>query len=410
MPAFVSTRVRFLGALGDTLTARIDRSPTPPRSWALFAHCFSCSKDLKAVTRISRALVDRNIGVMRFDFTGLGESEGDFADTNFSSNLDDLAAAADYMRGELAGPRLLIGHSLGGAAVLAAAERIPESVAVATIAAPSDTANLGDVLLRINPEIESHGEAEVSLGGRTFRIKKQLIDDLNDHALDRKIRGLGRALLVLHSPVDEVIGIDHARRIFEVARHPKSFVSLDNADHLLLRAPRDARYVADVLAAWAGRYIDAPEEMAPAGTEGEVTVRGGTQELAQEVVAGRHQLTADEPHSVGGDDSGPTPYDFLLAGLGACTNITLLMYAKRKGWSLDYVESRLRHDRIHAEDCGDCETTAGRVDQIEQEIQLDGPLDEAQRTRLMEIAGRCPVHRTLAGEIKIRTSAVKQED
>jgi putative redox protein len=255
MPPPDSQLVRFPGALGEDLAARIDRPAGQVRAWAIFAHCFSCSKDLKVVTRISRALVERGVGLLRFDFTGLGESEGDFADTNFTSNLEDLLAAADYVRDELGPPRLLIGHSLGGAAVLAVAARVPESVAVATIGAPSDTAHLGNTILRSSPELETRGEAEVALGGRPFRVKRQLVEDLHGHDLEDAIGELGRALLVFHSPVDEVVGIEHARRIYEAAKHPKSFVSLDDADHLLLRDEADARYVAEVLAAWASRYL-----------------------------------------------------------------------------------------------------------------------------------------------------------
>jgi putative redox protein len=254
-PPFESTRVSFPGALGEDLAARVDRGEGAPRAWAIFAHCFSCSKDLKAVTRISRALVQRGFGLLRFDFTGLGESEGEFADTNFSSNLEDLLAAADYVRRELGEPRLLIGHSLGGAAVLAAASRVPEAVAVATIGAPSDTEHLGKTILRASPDLERRGEAEVAFGGRPFRVKRQLLEDLRGHDLDEAIGRLGRALLVFHSPVDNVVGIEHARRIFEAAKHPKSFVSLDDADHLLMRDESDARYVAEVLSAWASRYL-----------------------------------------------------------------------------------------------------------------------------------------------------------
>lgn len=255
MPPLDSTLVRFPGALGDDLAARVDRPEGEPRAWALFAHCFSCSKDLKVVPRISRALNERGVGVLRFDFTGLGESDGDFADTNFTSNLEDLLAAADYVRTELGPPRLLIGHSLGGAAVLATAARIEEAVAVATIGAPSDTGHLGRTILRSTPELKTRGEAEVTLGGRPFVVKRQLLDDLRGHNLEEAIGDLDRALLVFHSPVDEVVGIDHARRIYEAAKHPKSFVSLDDADHLLLRDEADARYVAEVLAAWASRYL-----------------------------------------------------------------------------------------------------------------------------------------------------------
>lgn len=248
-------RVGFGGAMGHRLAAVLERPPAEPRAWALFAHCFSCSKDLKAVAWISRVLVEHEIGVLRFDFTGLGESEGDFSDTNFSSNLDDVVAAADYLRRKHRAPRLLIGHSLGGAAVLAAADRIPEAAAVATIATPSDTTHLSDGLIRMAPEIEERGEAEIHLGGRSFCIRKQFIDDLRQQTLLRSVRELGRALLVLHSPVDEVVEVEHARRIFETARHPKSFISLDGADHLLMNDRKDARYVADVLAAWTSRYL-----------------------------------------------------------------------------------------------------------------------------------------------------------
>ncbi len=256
MQTIPQQRIRFPGALGGQLAARLERPPHKPIAYVLFAHCFSCSKDLRAAGWISRVLVERGLAVLRFDFTGLGESEGDFADTNFTSNLDDLVAAADYLRGNHEAPRILIGHSLGGAAVLAGAGRIPESVAVATIAAPSDTTHLADTILHMAPDLSEQGEVEVRLGGRPFRIKTQLVDDLRHQNLTVAIQNLRRALLVLHSPVDEIVGIDHAHRIFEAARHPKSFVSLDGADHLLLRREPDARYVAEVLVAWAGRYLE----------------------------------------------------------------------------------------------------------------------------------------------------------
>ena len=403
-----SERIRFPGALGGQLAARLDRPPHKPMAYVLFAHCFSCSKDLRAAGWISRALVARGLAVLRFDFTGLGESEGDFADTNFSSNLDDLVAAANYLRCNHEAPRILVGHSLGGAAVLAAADRIPESVAVATIAAPSDTTHLADTILRMAPDLSEQGEAEVRLAGRPFRIKMQLVDDLQDQRLTVAIQNLRRALLVLHSPVDEIVGVDHARRIFEAARHPKSFVSLDGADHLLLQRERDAHYVAEVLAAWAGRYLEGGEGEAASAEEtsdeGTVIVHGAAEGLAQHVQAGRHSFAADEPERVGGTNTGPTPYDLLLASLGACISMTLRLYAERKKWPLKDVEVRLSHDRIHAQDCADCETKEGRVDEIRLEVVLQGPLQDEQCARLMEIARRCPVHRTLTGEIKIRTT------
>lgn len=400
-------RVRFPGANDQPLAARIERpSGAQPAAWVLFAHCFTCSKDLKAARWLSRSLVRRGFGVMRFDFTGIGESGGDFAETNFTSNLDDLVAAADYLREEHEAPRVLVGHSLGGAAVLAAAQRVPESVAVATIGAPSDTAHLSDTLVRVSPELESRGQAEIRLGVHRYVVKRQLLDDLRSHSLKDAIATLDRALLVMHSPVDESVDIRHAGAIYGAARHPKSFVSLDDADHLLLRDPRDAHYAAEVLAAWATRYVGnpaAPEEDG-ATERGEVAVRGGPSGFAQEIVAGPHRLIADEPPAVpGGTDTGPTPYDLLLAGLGACTSMTLRMYADRKKWPLTGVETRLRHSRIHAEDCEDCESASGRIDRIERTIALEGDLDDGQRRRLLEIADRCPVHRTLTNEIVIDT-------
>ncbi len=407
-----SKRIRFPGAVDGELAARLDRPAEEPDAYALFAHCFTCSKDLKAVGRISRALVERGIAVLRFDFTGLGESEGDFADTNFSSNVEDLVVAADYLRREHRAPKLLIGHSLGGAAVLTAAPRVAESVAVATIGAPSDTRHLNETLLRAAPELAEAEEAEVELAGRTFRVKRQLLDDLRDQRVLAAVRELGRALLVFHSPVDEVVDVDHARRIYEAAVHPRSFVSLDGADHLLLKDPADSRWLAEVLASWAGRYLGAPAaetresgEPAPELAPGEVWVSGGKEKYRQRIRAGRHELVGDEPRSVGGGDLGPTPYDLLLAALGTCTGMTLRMYADRKEWDLDRTAVRLRHDKIHAEDCKECATEKGRVDLIEREIALSGDLDEAQRARLMEIADRCPVHRTLTSEIVIRTAA-----
>ena len=397
-------RLHFEGAFGDRLAARVEMPVGRPVACALFAHCFTCGKDLKAVVRISRALAERGVAVFRFDFTGIGESAGDFAETNFSSNLEDLVAAAELMRGEWGGAQILIGHSLGGAAVLAAARRIPEVKAVATIAAPSDTEHLRDTLAEIAPELEEKGEAELRLGGPPVRVKSQLLADLEEQSMMASIHNLGLPLLILHSPTDEVVGVDHARRIYKAAQHPKSFVSLDGADHLLLERPADSRFVADVLAAWAARYVPSMAEPEPL-PQGEVLVEGGAAGYANRVQAGPHLLRADEPESLGGSDSGPTPYDLLLAGLGACKSMTMRMYADRKDWPLAGTRVRLRHSRIHAEDCAECETEKGKIDRIAVEIGVDGDLDEAQRRRLLEISERCPVHRTLKSEIDIRSRA-----
>lgn len=340
--------------------------------------------------------------MLRFDFTGLGQSEGDFANTSFSSNIEDLVAAADYLRDTHGAPTLLIGHSLGGAAVLAAAARIPEVRAVASLGAPSDPSH---VIKHLEPSleaIEAEGSARIELAGREFTITRQFLDDIRQQNLTDTLAGLSAAVMIMHSPVDRVVGIDHAAAIFQAVKHPKSFVSLDQADHFLSRAA-DAEYAADVLAAWASRYL--PPRKDPPVVEGVVTVRESREgKFTQSIRAGRHHLTADEPTSAGGLDRGPSPYDLLLASLGACTAMTLRMYAEHKTLPLDRVTVSLRHDRIHADDCASCtESTTGRVDRIERHLHLEGDLDDTQRTRLLEIANRCPVHRTLEGEKEIVT-------
>jgi putative redox protein len=397
-------RIEFAGATGARLAARLDRPATEPVAYALFAHCFTCSKDVFAASRIAQALAAHGIATLRFDFTGLGASEGEFANTNFSSNVGDLAAAAAHMRAHLAAPRLLIGHSLGGAAVLAAAGKVPEAAAVVTIAAPADPAHVRRLVAGSVADIERDGKATVNLAGRTFTITRQFLDDIAAHPLREAIGGLRKALLVCHAPLDRVVDIGNASEIFGAAKHPKSFLSLDKADHLLTRR-EDAAYVADVIAAWASRYIGAESGAAPAtAEEGAVTVvENGLGTLSQDVVVGRHLMHADEPTSAGGNDSGPTPYQLLSAALGACTSMTLRLYANHKKWPLERVSVMVRHDKIHAADCAECETREGKVDSFAREVELTGPLDATQRTRLLEIADKCPVHRTLHAEIEIKT-------
>ncbi|MFL6194111.1 MAG: alpha/beta fold hydrolase [Thermoanaerobaculia bacterium] len=401
-----SEHLRFPGARGQSLAARLDLPDSAPSAYALFAHCFTCSKDLKAAGRISRALVERGIAVLRFDFTGIGESEGDFAGTDFSSNLDDLVAAADFLRRERQAPRLLVGHSLGGCAVLAAAGRIPEAKAVATLGAPSDTEHLREALVRISPELEARGEAEVQLAGRSFRVRRELLDDLSEGHLQGVLENLHKALMIFHSPVDNVVGIDHARRLFEMAKHPKSFISLDGANHLLTDE-EDARYAGDLLAVWAGRYVEegrpAAVPLPDANLPGEVLITGGASGFLQEVTTPRHRFLVDEPSEVGGMDAGPTPYDLLLASLGSCTSMTLRLYADRKQIPLEGVRVRLRHAKVHAADCASCDVKEGKIDRIEREIEILGPLAPEQRQRLLEMADRCPVHRTLTSKIDVVT-------
>ena len=400
MPA---ERFDFPNASGERLAALIDRPAGAPRAFALFAHCFTCGKDIRAARRIAEGLTARGIAVLRFDFTGIGASEGEFANTHFSSNVADLVAAANHLRQVERAPALLIGHSLGGAAVLAAAGDVPEAHAVVTIAAPADPSHVTGLLKERVDEIRARGEVEVTLAGRPFRIRREFLDDVAEQRLDERIAKLRTALLVLHAPGDAIVGIDNASHIFLAAKHPKSFVSLADADHLLSN-PRDAAYVADVIAAWAGRYLDMEAATEAAATEpGAVTVtETRTGKFQQTITAGRHTLIADEPVDVGGLDSGFGPYDLLLAGLGACTSMTLRLYADRKQLPLERVSVKLAHSRIHAADCETCETKEGMLDRIDKEITVAGPLDENARTRLLEIAEKCPVNRTLKSEIDIR--------
>jgi putative redox protein len=398
-----SRPVSFPGAFGTTLAARLDLPASAPLAYALFAHCFTCSKESKAAATISQALAERGIAVLRFDFTGLGGSEGDFANTNFSSNVDDLVAAADFLRREYQAPKLLVGHSLGGTAVLAAAPRIAEALAVATLGSPFEPEHVLGLIHESVGKIEREGEAQVDLAGRSFRVKKQFIDDIRARKIGGAVAQLGKALLVMHSPRDAIVDIDNASKIFLAARHPKSFVSLDPADHLLLRR-EDAVYAAQLLAAWALRYLPAPE--APATAQpGKVLVRETREgKFTNDIFVGRHMLRADEPVAVGGMDTGPGPYDLLAAAVGACTSMTLRAYADLKGIPLERVSVELKHDKIHAADCAECETREGKIDRIDRSITLEGNLDAQQRARLLEIADKCPVHRTLHSEVLIKTA------
>jgi uncharacterized OsmC-like protein/pimeloyl-ACP methyl ester carboxylesterase len=393
-----SKPIRFPASQGHELAARLELPATTPRGYALFAHCFTCSKDSKAAAYISQALAARCIAVLRFDFTGLGTSGGDFADSNFSSNVGDLLAAASYLREQHQAPQLLVGHSLGGAAVLAAARDIAEVRAVATIGTPYEPKHIEQLLRDGKDQIVTEGEATVDIGGRPFTIRKQLLEDLARHDPAKTIGSLRKALLILHSPRDLIVDINNAASIFMAAKHPKSFISLDNADHLLSRA-EDAAYAAEVLAAWASRYLEQDTERVP----GVRVMEAGHGKFAQDVIAGRHRLRADEPESAGGMDTGPSPYELLAAALGACTAMTIRMYADHKKIPLEHVTVDLAHDKIHAADCAECETREGRIDRIERVITIEGDLDPEQRTKLLAIANKCPVHRTLHAEVYIPT-------
>lgn len=400
-------KIAFNSERGEKLSGLLDFPVGPPRAFALFAHCFTCSKNIKAAGNISRSLTDAGIAVLRFDFTGLGNSEGEFADTNFSSNVADLLSATRYLETEHQAPAILVGHSLGGTAVLQAAPQVVSAVAVATIGSPADPAHVRHLFDSAASELQSHGAAEVNLGGRPFRIKRQFLDDLEKHDLPGTIRNLRKSLLIMHAPLDDLVEIENASALFIAAKHPKSFVSLDTADHLLSRET-DSRYAGSVLAAWASRYLPQVDSTAPLhGKTDEVVARTFIDGFRTDVIAGGHALIADEPLDVGGTNLGPSPYDLLSAALASCTTMTLKMYAARKDLDLDSVTVRVRHGKVHAADCSDCESKGGKIDEFLRELTVEGNLDAAERARLLEIADKCPVHRTLHSEIKVRTRLVE---
>jgi uncharacterized OsmC-like protein/alpha/beta superfamily hydrolase len=399
-------KLSFKNQTGENLAARLDLPvDEKPVAFAIFAHCFTCTKNLNAVVNINRALAREGIATLRFDFTGLGESEGDFSHTSFSSNVSDLIAAADFLKLEFEAPKLLIGHSLGGAAVLQAAKYVPSSIAIATIGAPLNLTHLVRYLEPQQQAVRTQDEAEITLAGKTFKIRRQFLDDLELTHIQETIQSLCKPLLIFHSPADSIVGIENAAEIFQMARHPKSFISLDRADHLLSNR-EDSLYVGSVLAAWVRKYLEISLPVSPPRelTDNRVVTRTGRRGYQTEIIANGHRLMADEPIAVGGADTGPNPYDYLLSALGACTGMTLRMYADHKEWPLDSVVVRLKHQKVHARECRECETQNGKLDSIEREIELEGPLDSEQRHRLLEIADRCPVHRTLHSEIIVKTA------
>ena len=393
--------ITFTNADGHELSARLDMPAFPPQSYAIFAHCFTCSKNLNAVRHISRALTQHGTAVLRFDFTGLGDSEGDFASTNFSSNVEDLLAAAAYLEEHHESPGLLVGHSLGGAAVLLASLRIKSVQAVATLAAPAHPDHLQRLFTQDLETIQREGKADINLGGRPFAITQQLIDDLQQAHEKHDYERIEQPLLILHSPSDQTVSIDNAADLYRQSCHPKSFIALDGADHLL-STEADAVYAGTMIGTWAQRYV-APKGEQSAAEQESAVVTHTEAGFTTAVQAGPHHLVADEPESVGGSNLGPTPYDLVAAGLGACTGMTLRMYADRKGWPLEATEVRLEHKKVYAHDCEDCQDPQQKIDRVERIITLTGPLDEQQRARLLEIADKCPVHKTLESGMRVVT-------
>ncbi len=408
------TQVLFYNKQNESLSGLLELPNARINCYAIFAHCFTCSKDGIAATYISRALAENGVAVLRFDFTGLGNSAGDFPNTNFSSNLDDLFAAAEFLQENYAAPQILIGHSLGGSAVLAVAKQIESVRAVVTINSPATAEHVKHLFDDAHNEILNNQSAKVSLGGRSFTIQKQFIEDLDRHNTLDHIKELGKALLVFHSPVDQIVSIDEATRIYLAAKHPKSFITLDQADHLLSDKD-DANYVAAVITAWVSRYLadsfssesastnSRQDDALPIIESGTVIVRERDKKFAREIFTQQHRLISDEPVEQGGADSGANPYELLLAALGSCTSMTLRMYANHKKLDLEAIEVTLRHSRVHLDDCESCDDKNTLVDKIDREIKLVGRLDDDQRKRLLEIADKCPVHKTLVNEIVIET-------
>ncbi|MFT5691668.1 MAG: uncharacterized OsmC-like protein/fermentation-respiration switch protein FrsA (DUF1100 family) [Oceanicoccus sp.] len=408
--AKIRSKLEFLGTGGLKMAALLEAPATNPTAFALFAHCFTCGKDIAAASRISRALVAKGYAVMRFDFTGLGSSDGDFANSNFSSNVQDLVYAADFLRENYIAPSILIGHSLGGAAVLSAAAHIPEAKGVVTIGAPSDPDHVLKQFSCDIDTIEKMGEASVSLAGRSFTIKKQFLDDLENQQQDDAISKLRKALLVFHSPLDQTVSISEAEKIYRTAKHPKSFVSLDDADHLLSRST-DAEYVAATIATWASRYVKGVVKDVVATTgvpttvpKGHVQVDEKNTKFTRSVLSDTHAWLADEPTQMGGSDLGPDPYEHLLAALGTCTSMTIRMYANRKQIPLNHVSVLISHSREHLTDCESCESESEKIEVLSRQVTLTGDISDDQRQRLLEIADRCPVHKTLIGQLDIRTT------
>jgi len=396
-------QIKFKNAAGDILSARIELPINKnPHNYAVFAHCFTCNKNFKAVRYITKALTSEGFGVLSFDFTGLGESEGSFSDTTFSSSVDDLICAANYLENNYKTPSMFIGHSLGGAAVILAASRFEEVRAVVTIGTPSAPQHLKNLLRSGIDEIEKKGSAEVSIGGRPFRIKKQFVDDLNEQNLTEIIKSMRKAYLFMHSPQDKIVGIENAGELYRAARHPKSFISLEKADHLLSKE-KDGRYAGKLIADWAGRYVDIREPKKISKVNHVLAHLESEENFTTQISAGQHDLIADEPVKVGGNDFGPSPYDYVSSGLAACTVMTLRMYATHKKWDLQEVFCHVWHEKTHFEDCAECENPKTKIDKFTRRLKFIGDLDDSQKTRLLEIADKCPVHKTLEARAHIET-------
>ena len=393
------TKLEITNSKGYALNAYLDLpADQKPSHYALFAHCFTCASNSNAARNISHALTQHGFGVLRFDFTGLGNSEGEFSDSYFSANVQDLLDVNEYMSAKFQSPSLLVGHSLGGAAVFVAASKLENVKAVATIGTP---AHIDHVKQHFSHQFEAdHPDdpVKVDIGGRPFVINQEFVDDFSKTDLPKVVKGLKKPILIFHAPFDKIVSIDNAQQLYQAAMHPKSFVSLNDADHLLSKR-MDSQYVGDVIGAWVGRYFP-PQKDKKLTTEGEQLV--GHLNLLEDnfttfIQTDKHALVADEPTSVGGDDFGPSPYELLGASLAACTAMTLKLYAKRKKWDLEEVYVYITHSKKHIEDMEEKETVF--LDHISKKMKFIGNLSREQKQRLAEIASKCPVHRTLTSEV-----------
>lgn len=393
---------------GYRLNAFLELPPNRrPAYFAIFAHCFTCNNNLNAVRHISTALTVHGVGVVRFDFTGLGKSEGTFAESHFSSNVADLVAVYRYMDSHFEAPALMVGHSLGGAAVLAAADRLPALKAVATIGAPSSIDHVKKHFDLIKGEENGDADYEVHIGGRPFLINNTFLEEMEKTDLLAIVKRLHKPVLFLHSPGDQIVGIENAQHLYEHAVHPKSFVSLDHADHLLSKKA-DSIYTADMIAAWSARYMPV-EENIMLNNYGEQIVAYldlGQSKFTTNLQTPRHAFIADEPLEAGGENMGPSPYDYLSAALAACTTMTVRLYAERKAWDLQEVFVYITYTHKHEDDMKDGTITPGHLEVFSKKLRFVGNLDEVQKERLKEIAAKCPVHQTLSLPAHIETSLI----
>jgi putative redox protein len=402
-----SIKVKFNNNNGDELRGILDL-PVSKRvhTYVIFAHCFTCNKNLKAIKNISNGLTSNGFGVLRFDFTGLGQSEGEFEDTNFSHNVDDLLAATYFLKENYARPELIIGHSLGGTASLFAAHRLDYLKAVVTIGSPFQPEHVTKLIESQEEEIKTEGRAKVNVGGRNFTIKKDFYDDLKKHKIDDFIGDLKTPFLIFHSPQDQIVAINNAELLYKNAHHPKSFVSLDGADHLMSN-PKDSLYIGQVIASWAQRYLDTDEKEIKLKSDHDVIARLNVDDnFTTDMAIGDHNMLADEPESYGGKNLGPNPYEFLSAALASCTAMTVIMYARKKKIPLNNVEVHVSHNKDHCEDCKASNSKNAKIDIFQREVLLEGELDDLQRKKLLKMADKCPVHKTIKSEIEVKTRLV----